>query len=68
MMVGSWQDVVALSLVLAALAYLVRRFRGVTGRTTSAGCSAGCGSCSLKHGTPVVTIGGIGSPKRSARS
>ncbi|MBN2477193.1 MAG: FeoB-associated Cys-rich membrane protein [Pirellulales bacterium] len=48
-MILDWQNAVALSLVAAALFYVLRRLR----RTTAGGRDAGCGTCS-RCGAPSV--------------
>ncbi len=46
-MSGAWQDVVVVSIVLAAVAFLGRRiWLWFAHSDKSAGCGSGCGTCS----------------------
>jgi hypothetical protein len=52
-MTGDWQDLVALALVGAALAYLVRLVVRQTLRRSGGGCATGgCGSCPVASKAP----------------
>ena len=58
---GDWQDVVALSAVFLAAAYIVRRFAPWPSRSRkpTGGCASGCGSCPLGGKTDPAGAGTV---------
>jgi hypothetical protein len=63
-MTWGWQDVVALTLVAVALAYLARRAWRTLARRPSGGCATGCGACPVgqgkqQSGGPDLTTDGL---------
>jgi hypothetical protein len=55
-----WQEILVAGLVLAAIAYLARRFRETFSRrgTAGSGCASACGQCPAAHqeGRPLVSL------------
>lgn len=66
----NWQDLVALSLVLAAVIYLGWQTWRFIARKKSAGCSSGCASCPTgkSTGQQLVTLDGLSHPAKVSDS
>jgi len=66
-MTWGWQDVAALAVVAACLAYLLRRAWRAVARTPASGCAIGCGSCPSAAGGrraagPILPVESLGRP------
>ena len=57
-MTGNWQEIIAGTVVLVALAYLARQLWRVLVRKRAGGCGASCGQCTAgpTESPPLVSL------------
>jgi hypothetical protein len=55
---GIWQDIIAGTIVLAAMVYLARQLQLLLRRKRAGGCGATCGQCTTSpvEGRPLVSL------------